>query len=187
MISEDEFNVNFKDFLMKIKEGAVFIHPTDTIYGLGCDATNEKAVEKIRELKERPDSPFSIIAPSKQWIKQNCDLMHHEEWLDNLPGPYTLIVKLKNKNCIAKSVNNGAPTLGVRIPLHWFSSQVNKMQIPIVTTSANRTGGRFMTSIDNLNENISEHVDFIVYEDEKHGNPSILVDLTGKEAVEKKR
>ena len=68
IIKKEDFN--FSKFKEKVLEGKVFVYPTDTIYGLGCDATNFKAVEKIRKLKEREENPFSVVAPSKEWIKK---------------------------------------------------------------------------------------------------------------------
>jgi tRNA threonylcarbamoyl adenosine modification protein (Sua5/YciO/YrdC/YwlC family) len=160
-------------------ENTVFIHPTDTIYGLGCNATDKQLVQKIRDIKKRQDLPFSIIAPSKKWIYQNCNVTRQgSQWVEKLPGPYTLILKLKNKNAIASNVNNDMPTLGVRIPKHWFSEVVYELGFPVVTTSANISGDDFMTSVDNLNNDIKHKVDFILYEGEKKANPSQLIDLT---------
>ena len=91
--------------------GSVFIHPTDTIYGIGCDAQNSGSVKKVRKLKGRAANPFSVIAPSLDWVNENCIVTRQgEEWLDKLPGPYTLIFKLKN-NCVAKEVNPNLKTL----------------------------------------------------------------------------
>ena len=91
-------------------KGAVFIHPTDTIYGIGCNAEVSSAVRKVRQLKARATNPFSVIAPSLEWINENCVVTKEaDEWLEKLPGPYTLILKLKN-NCVARSVNSGLNT-----------------------------------------------------------------------------
>jgi tRNA threonylcarbamoyl adenosine modification protein (Sua5/YciO/YrdC/YwlC family) len=178
-ISEEELKTEKIIFFNKIKEGTLFIHPTDTIYGIGCNATNHKSVYRVRESKERYTAPFSVIAPSKDWIRQNCEVNEKvEEWLDKLPGPYTLILKLKDKGAIAPNVNMDMDTLGVRIPDHWFSEVVAEIGIPIVTTSANITKSNFMTSEEDLDPKITSKIDFMIYEGEKHGKPSRLVDLT---------
>ncbi|MBU1704800.1 MAG: threonylcarbamoyl-AMP synthase [Nanoarchaeota archaeon] len=181
VLTKDEFELHKEELLMKIKEGAVFIHPTDTIYGIGCNAKSEKAVRKVRDIKERYERPFSVIAPSKDWIKKNCH--DGESWLSKLPGPYTLILKLKDKNCIVSEVNNGMDTLGVRIPDHWFTVVASEAKVPLITTSANITGNDFMTTLDNLDPKIAAKIDFIVYEGEKHGRPSKIVDLTSGEKI----
>ena len=184
VLTKDELKI--KDELMKryIKEGAVFLHPTDTIYGLGCDSSNRNAVRKIRKMKKRPTQPFSVIAPSKKWIKENCVVTKEaQKWITKLPGPYTLILKLKNKNCVAKEVNPGLDTLGVRIPKHWFTDFVKKIGFPLVTTSANCAGRNFMTSVDDIDTRIKSKLDFMVYEGEKKGIPSKIIDLS-KESVE---
>ena len=184
ILTKDEFHVNFDDISMQIEEGVVFIHPTDTIYGIGCDATQKDAVKRIRDIKDRHESPFSVIAPNKNWIVENCFVNDKaKEWIDKLPGPYTLIFKIKNKDCIAPNVNFDLESLGVRIPDHWFSESVAKYGKPVVTTSANKSGEDFMTSLDNLNSEIENQVEFIIYEEEKHGRPSTIVDLTNEEPI----
>ncbi|MBW2992795.1 threonylcarbamoyl-AMP synthase [Candidatus Woesearchaeota archaeon] len=187
VLSKEEILLRKDEILGKVLDGIVFIHPTDTIYGLGCDATNKKAVAKIRELKKREKDPFSVIAPSKKWIKENCIVNDEaEKWLKKLPGPYTFILKLK-KECVASNVNPGMKTLGVRIPNHWVKDIVNMIGVPIVTTSANQTGKEFMTSMDNLDPEIKKGLDFAVYEGEKKGRPSKLVHLEGDEVKVRER
>ena len=66
-LSKEEFTTEKHIYFSKIKEGALFIHPTDTIYGIGCDATNHETVYKARETKQRYTRPFSVIAPSKDF------------------------------------------------------------------------------------------------------------------------
>ena len=58
-VNKDEYHVNKHRILRQIKEGAVFVHPTDTIYGIGCDATNEEAVAKVRDAKQRSTTLYS--------------------------------------------------------------------------------------------------------------------------------
>ncbi len=167
-----------------IHDGEIFIHPTDTIYGLGCKATDDKAVKKIRKLKERGDAPFSVWVPNRGWVLENCVVPRGaEKWLDQLPGPQTLIFKLKNKKALAKSVSPNTETIGIRIPNHWFHGLVERLGVPIVTTSANKTGRTFMTSLENVEDDIRNGVRFIVYEGEKKGRPSRIVNIAEGEKV----
>jgi len=177
ILTENELRLRYAEIVQKIKDGAIFIHPTDTIYGIGCDATNEKAVAKIRELKKRADNPFSVWAPSLKWIKDNCVVDKKvQEWLKKLPGPYTLVLKLKNKKAVAKNVS-GSETLGVRMPEHWFAKVIEEVNIPIVTTSVNKAGEKFMTDKNNLDPEIQKGVSFLIYEGEKKGRPSKIINL----------
>lgn len=186
-ITPAEFKANKLKFLREFKK-TIFIYPTDTIYGIGCDATNGVLVEEIRKLKGRADMPFSVIAPSKDWIHDICVVTKEaEKWLDKLPGPYTLILKLKKPEEICFSVNNGSDTLGVRIPDHWISDVVSELKIPIVTTSANRTGENHMKNIEGLSSVLKQNVEFVLYEGELTGTPSTLVHLESDEVEVKKR
>lgn len=182
VLSIDELKVEKDAIISQISDGAVFIYPTDTIYGIGCNALISKSVKKIRQLKGRVANPFSVIAPSIDWVKENCLIAEEaESWLDKLPGPYTLILKLKNQKCVAKEVNPGLSTLGIRMPNHWISKIVAEAEIPVVTTSVNRSNEDYMTSLEDLDPEVKKGVDFAIYEGERKGKPSKIVDLT-KEA-----
>tara|TARA_Y100000310_G_C20701621_1_gene830490 strand:- start:1756 stop:2328 length:573 start_codon:yes stop_codon:yes gene_type:complete len=161
-----------------LKSGKLFIYPTDTIYGIGCDATNAKAVKNLRKVKARPTSPFSIIAPSKDWIKKNCILKKSSaNYINKLPGPFTLILKLKPSSKLAKNVNPNLDSVGIRIPNHWIANLTRAYGKPIVTTSVNKAGNKHMTSLSTLNPNIKKQVSFIINEGEKKGKPSTIIDL----------
>ena len=178
VLNKIELRLKIEEVIKRIDQGAVFIHPTDTIYGLGCNALDKKAVDKIRKLKERPDMPLSVWAPSLEWIKENCVVdKKAETCLAQLPGPYTLILKLKNKNSIAENVAPGKNTIGVRLPDHWFGNIVKIMKVPFVTTSANRSGQPFMTSKEDADPEVTKGVEFMVYEGELKGKPSKIIDL----------
>lgn len=186
LLTKPELSLRKREILEKIRKGAVFIHPTDTIYGLSCDATNSAAVKKIRRLKERQTTPFSVWVPSLDWIKQNCcPSPALNKWLKELPGAYTLITKLKNKKSVSPQVNPNSPTLGIRIPDHWFHEIVKELNIPVVTTSANKTGQPFMTSLEDLDSDIKKELDFIIYEGEKNGRPSKIINLEEEKVIER--
>ena len=167
--------------LDNITRGSIFIYPTDTIYGLGCNAQKSESVRKIRKLKGRTTNPFSVIAPSVEWINENCLVTKQaEEWIDKLPAPYTLILKLKNYKCVSKAINLELNTLGVRIPNHWIKDFVAEANLPIVTTSVNKSNEDYMTSLEDLDPSIQSGVDFVLFEGKKEGKPSKIIDLTGK-------
>jgi len=170
-------------FLNKLKKGSLFIYPTDTIYGIGCDATNESSVELVRMIKERFETPFSVIVPSKEWILRNCEV--DQKFLDLLPGPVTLIVKLKDDSSIAPSVVKGLKTLGVRLPDHWVSDFVRDFGKPVVTTSVNKHGLSFMNCLEEMDLDLKGDVDFFVDEGLVHGRPSKIIDTLTNDVIER--
>ena len=173
-----------KDFyLNEIKAGKIFIYPTDTIYGIGCSATNKKSVSRIREIKERDEKPFSVIVPSKDWIKKNCHIQN-EEFLDKLPGKYTLIFELKNKSVIATNqVIGDLKSLGVRIPNHWFSEFLSEINTVFISTSANISGEPVIKSINELKDSIRNQVDYIIDDGVLNNPPSTIIDLTNNAKI----
>jgi len=184
ILNKEEFEKEKESIKTKLKEeNIVFIYPTDTIYGIGCNALDKEAVSRIRKMKMRSKSPFSVIAPSKEWIDENFEINKNSKvWIKRLPGPYTLILRSKTR-CVADNVAPDLDTLGIRIPDHWISDFVNETGIPIITTSTNKSGAGIMTSLDDLDEDIKIKVDFIIYEGPIKGNPSKLIDLTDDVSV----
>jgi L-threonylcarbamoyladenylate synthase len=161
-----------ESIIKSIKAGELFIYPTDTIYGIGCNALDEQAVEKIKALKQRDrEKPLSIIAPSLEWINSNCLI---DVKLENyLPGPYTIILKKKNP-AFLKYVS---PTefIGVRIPACNFSKYVAQAGVPFITTSVNLAGEPFAKSVQEIPQTILDNVDILIDEGELTGKPSTIV------------
>ncbi|MBN2367567.1 Sua5/YciO/YrdC/YwlC family protein, partial [Candidatus Woesearchaeota archaeon] len=144
-------------------------------------------VKRIRKIKEREDQPFSVIAPGEEWIKENCIIDEQDlGWLDKLPGQYTFVLRLNKSTAISKEVNPGLNTVGVRIPDNWFSGIVSEMGFPVVTTSVNKHGEEFMTSMENLDPDIKASVDYIFYEGIKKSRPSTLVVLTENKEIKER-
>lgn len=166
--------------LRAIKQGKILIYPTDTIYGIGVDATNSAAVRRLRGLK-KSKKPFSVIA-NKGWIRKNCVVPEKvNKYLKLLPGNYTLILRLKNKKAIAKGVNLSKETIGVRIPKHPFTRTILKTKRPFITTSVNVSGRKFAKSVEEIPKKFKKS-SIIVDAGRLRGNPSKIYDLTGKEA-----
>ncbi len=176
ILTKTELNLRYDEILAKIKQGVIFIYPTDTIYGIGCLATNTTSVQKIRTIKQRPDTPFSIWVPSLEWVKTNCIVTTESTAaLTHLPGPYTIILKLKTNKSISPNIHPNTASIGIRLPQHWFHTVIQKLNIPIVTTSANKHNEPFMTSLENLDPSIEKQIDFLIYEGPKEARPSKII------------
>jgi L-threonylcarbamoyladenylate synthase len=164
------------EIIEAIQSRAIFIYPTDTIYGLGGRADFDEVVWKIRDIKQRDTRPISVLAPSKEWILENCEVRRED--LDTyLPGPYTLILKRKGVRGVSYEVNPNDDTLGVRIPDHWFTDVIQEAGVPFVTTSVNVSGTSHMEKLEDVPQHILDQVDYVVYEGEKVGKPSEKVSL----------
>ena len=124
-----------------LEEGGIIVYPTDTIYGFGCDATNEHAIKKINLIKRR-QSPISVMAPSEINIENwfNIKKKYKSKILKNIFSSDTYIIPIKN-NIVSKLILGDDKSLGIRKPNHQFCTQLSaKYPNPITTTSVNRTG-----------------------------------------------
>ncbi|MAH07086.1 hypothetical protein CMI38_02440 [Candidatus Pacearchaeota archaeon] len=163
----------------KIRKGKVFIYPTDTVYGLGCDASKVESVRKIKGMKGRDaDKPLSVIAPSVEWIVKNLVVDEGLDLSKYLPGPYTVILKKKYKGFLSEV--SGGDSLGVRIPDCEFTSIVQKSDRAFVTTSVNLSGEDPARKVDEVPLDILEKVDEVIDVGELNGKVSKLI-IGGKE------
>lgn len=179
IFTKKEFLDDLDGHIEQLSYGTIFIYPTDTLYGLGCDARNNALVQRVRRIKNSTGNPMSVIAPSKDWIRENLVVKpEHEEWMDKLPGPYTLIFERKVKDCVADDVNPKNNTLGVRIPKNWFAEVVTKLDFPVITTSINLHGQEPCDSISDVPSNMQHMVDIAIDDGVVKNSPSTLVDLT---------
>ena len=169
--------INEKEILNEITKGKIFIYPTDTIYGIGCDAENKDSVEKIRKIKQRDkDKPLSIIAPSLKWIEKN--LIIDTDLNKYLPGPYTIILKKKNPDFL-KHISN-TDSIGVRIPDNEFTKIIQDSGKPFITTSVNLSRESAIESIKEIPREIEDKVDITIDAGKLSGKPSTLI-ISGKE------
>jgi L-threonylcarbamoyladenylate synthase len=177
---EDSFK-RANDVIGSIKAGMIFIYPTDTIYGLGCDATNDKSVRILRKIKKRYTKPLSIIAPSTQWILKNCYVRKKFLiYISRLPGPFTFLLRLKRKSVISSEVTD-TDILGVRIPAHDFTRIIQQAAVPFITTSVNVSGKIHANSIKEVPWQIRRHC-IAIDAGRIEGKPSTIFDLTGEKA-----
>ncbi len=158
--------------LWKLLKDKIVIYPTDTVYGIGCNAFREDLVEKIYEIKQRPkDKPVSVIIP-KGWIEKYFHTDGIEDYLNLLPGPYTILLKKKEKflDHISKDY------LGIRVIDYPFQNVIENLQIPFVTTSANISGNPSKKSVDEIEKELIDKVDLIIDGGILKGTPSDIVD-----------
>ncbi len=164
----------------------IFVYPTDTVYGIGCNAENSELVKKILKIKKRSNSVMSVIAPSFLWIKKNFYVKKCEKLIKKcFPGPYTLIFKLKkeNKDYLKHISKNGK--IGVRIPNHEISIACSLANLPIITTSANISGNKDPTNISEIDKDILGNVDLIITQKNSKctGTPSTIIDCEKKKII----
>lgn len=173
-----------KETVDQLKKGNLVVFPSDTVYGLLVDATNEKAVNKLLEFKNRPaGKPISVFVNwdlLPQTVKVDSNLRKRLEQL--LPGPFTIVLPSKNK--VIKTLESEEHTLGVRIPDDVLVAELVKhFKKPITATSANLSGRSPHYSIPSLLNSLSERkkrlIDFVVDKGTlPKKKPSTVVDMT---------
>ena len=176
-LNEDEIEKRVKEAVEVIKMGGIIIAPTDTVYGIIADALNEKAVEKIYEIKKRKKTnPLSILVSNKDMLKKVVKKVSFEEEkiIDKFfPGAITLIFE-KNEQ-IPDIVTSGLDTVGIRMPNDKFLLNVIELLgSPIVATSLNLAGEESKTNLDNISQEILNNVDYVI----DNGNTKIGVAST---------
>ena len=146
-----------------LKNGGVIVYPTDTLYGFGCDAKNESAIEKINTIKGRK-APMSVLAPNIEIATKWMNIPKHDKniVLEKLGGPTTIIVPVKF-GIISPSITGDKQTLGVRIPDHKFCQKLSEAYPnPITTTSVNRTRQKPLTNPEKILSEFTRDIDLII-------------------------
>jgi len=168
-----------------LDDGGVIIYPTDTIWGIGCDATNPKAVDKIYSIKERPKSkPFIILVNGINMLHQYVNKVHPrlETLLSYHKRPLTVIYDYPKNLPTNVIATDGS--VAIRIAQDPFCQQlIEFLGKPIVATSANKSTEPFPSNFGNISFDIMQKVDYIVHykrEDESVHDPSVIVKLSDK-------
>ncbi|WP_316353220.1 L-threonylcarbamoyladenylate synthase [Candidatus Trichorickettsia mobilis] len=148
-----------------IKQGGVVAFPTETVYGLGADATNQQAVQKIFQIKNRPQINPLIVHVTN--ITQAESIAHFNEDAYALsqfwPGPLTIIAPLKPGHHIANSVLAGLPTVAIRVPAHDLARQLIALaNCPIAAPSANPSGYISATNAGHVATDFADTEVFII-------------------------
>lgn len=165
-----------------IKNGGIILYPTDTVWGIGCDATNSEAVKKIFALKKRAESKSMIALVNGDrmlyQIFSEIPETAFQIW-DFSEKPTTLILD-KPRN-IAKEVIAEDNSVGIRIVKEPFCyNLMERMKKPLVSTSANISGEPTPKSFSEISPEIIKGVDYVVnlHQDKKMDKPSTIIKLT---------
>lgn len=170
---------------IRMSSQQILLYPTDTVYGLGVDATDAEAVLRLRELKgSGAEKHFSIVVADMAMMRQYADVTPLAERLAAkfLPGKLTLILNMKG---LPKELSDDG-TIGIRIPNHPVPLQlVRKLGKPITATPANISGQPALMSVPEIHEQFGAHYYYLLKREESWpmwlppSLPSTVVDARG--------
>jgi L-threonylcarbamoyladenylate synthase len=175
-------NEDIKKAIEVLKNGGIILYPTDTVWGIGCDATNEDAVKKIYTLKEREDSKsMLVLLENPNRINSYVHEVPEIAWdlIDAADKPMTIIYP-EAKN-LAKNLIADDNSIGIRLTEERFSSDlIQRFRKPLVSTSANISGETSPSNFSEISDKIKEGVDYIVnfrQEEKTMNTPSSIIKL----------
>jgi tRNA threonylcarbamoyl adenosine modification protein (Sua5/YciO/YrdC/YwlC family) len=185
-------NTNLKDLLKVVeilRSGGVIIYPTDTIYGIGCDITKPKAVERVARIKNvKPEkADFSFIFYDLSNISDYCKPIPNSIFKlmkKNLPGPFTFILNA-NSN-IPKLFRSTKKSIGIRVPQKNIIREiVRELGNPILSTSVRDEDAivEYTTDPELIHEKYGDLVDLVIDGGFGGNIPSTVVDCLGNEPI----
>lgn len=179
-----------------IQQGGIILYPTDTVWGIGCDATNPEAVAKIYKLKQRAETQSMIVLMNGEKMMYNVfkdipevawqimDLSDSSDSEQAKQKPITLI--LDNPRNVASNLIASDNTLGIRIIKEPFCFKLlERMRKPLVSTSANISGQPTPIAFKDISPEIIKGVDYVVnlHHEKIGGKPSTIIKLTNDSQV----
>ena len=176
-----DLNQEVENALEVLQNGGIILYPTDTVWGIGCDASNEKAVAKIYELKKRAETKSMIVLVNGERLMHNTFKEIPEvAWqiMDLSEKPTTLVLD-KPQN-VALNLVADDNTLAVRLVKETFCYKlIEKLKKPLVSTSANISGNATPNTYSEISNEIKNGVDYIVNlsREKKCGNPSSIIKI----------
>ena len=164
---KEHYNKGMNDFLKAtevIKQGGVILYPTDTIWGLGCDPSNDEAVKKVMAIKQRDESKSFIllvdsIAMLERFVPEFPEICY--DLLETAIEPLTIIYPTSRG--ISKLVSASDGSIGIRVTQDLFCKKlIQTLRHPILSTSANISGHPFPEDFDSIDTQIKEKVDYVL-------------------------
>jgi L-threonylcarbamoyladenylate synthase len=175
-----DFAPDIKACVIALDAGDTILYPTDTVWGIGCDATNEAAVEKVFQLKQRPKekSMIVLIAEARDALQYVAapppDIIHIMESFDR---PTTVV--FDGALSLAENAINNDGSIAIRVPQDEFCrALIKRFGKPIISTSANISGMPPASCFDAIDTRIKEHAGYVVKyrrDDTAHRQPSRIV------------
>lgn len=163
-VKESDLRREVDEAVRVLREGGIILYPTDTVWGLGCDATNAKAVDRIYRLKrsENKKSMLVLCASADMVVRYvNRAPGIAFEVMEMATSPLTLI--LPGATGVAANLIPDEGTLGIRVPDHEFCRRMLRaLQRPVVSTSANISGEATPAGLQEVSREIIDGVDFVV-------------------------
>lgn len=179
-----EFETDIDHSLQVLEQGGLILYPTDTIWGIGCDATNAEAVQKVYTLKERDAAKSMIVL-----VADEKDILRHVanpdpgvfDYLANIERPTTVVYD--GALGLAPNLVNTDGTIAIRITSDRFCNHlIKRFRKPIVSTSANLSGDPTPGKFSDILDYIRKGVDYIVshrQDDDTVASPSAVVRWQG--------
>ena len=147
-----------------IETGGVILFPTDTVWGLGCDAKNSEAIKKLNKIKNRTEGKnYLILLDDDRKLNRHVKKVPEIAWdlLDYAENPLTIIYP--NGTNVANEILADDGSIGIRIPKEsWCKDLLKKLRNPLVSTSSNISGQTTPLSFNEIDKKIKEAVDYIV-------------------------
>lgn len=178
-----DFSEDLKAALDCLKKGGIILYPTDTIWGIGCDAGNRDAVKKIYSLKKRADSKSMLVLVNNEAaLERIVEEVPEVAWelLEAAVNPLTVIYD--NATGVAPELISEDGSLGIRITQENFSNELcRRFGKPIVSTSANISGEKSPSFFSEISSEIKNGVDYIVkfrQDDTEQKSPSNIIKLS---------
>ena len=170
-----------------IQDGGLIIYPTDTQYGLGCDLTNKKAIEKVYRLKQRSQkSPFSFVCADLTNISEYAKVSNfaYRTMRRLLPGPYTFILEA-TKEVPRRVSHPSRKTIGVRVPQNAVAHNLlMEMAQPLLATTLILPGDEHaLNDAVDIRDRLEHQVDLVLDAGPCPSEPTTVVDLCGAEPV----
>jgi L-threonylcarbamoyladenylate synthase len=185
---KSEFGTDIAEALKVMRAGGVILYPTDTVWGLGCDATNAQAVKRIYEIKQRAENKSLII------LVNSVAML--ERYVDNPPEVALQMAELSEKpmtviydrgRSLAEGVASADGSVGVRVCSDPFcDALITGLRKPLVSTSANISGNSTPAIFDEISEEVKGAVDYVCLwrqDDRSRSQPSSVIKVSGNGIV----